>query len=236
VHYLYSQVTNLPFSNRDSIHTLRAKATTLFERAARLSSSFGTGAQTADQFWTDFQNVDAAISRLSVCLPPVRQDHAHAPGPGQTASATRRNDPSIFVVHALLHAATIQLHAPFAFKDAASQQKSAAVAAVAASMIHELDEVDYAFLDPIMGTCWTSVAEALVRELVMLRSASAVEQQVNGLNRQLDIVVFAMNRLGATVPLAGVLLPCLPPSSFMSSRILTAYQASKVEQSRVISY
>lgn len=255
VHYLYSQVTNLPFSNRDSIHTLRAKATTLFERAARLSSSFGTGAQTADQFWTDFQNVDAAISRLSVCLPAVRVhgDHAHghhhpaaatasgvvaaapaASGGGTSSStATRRNDPSIFVVHALLHAATIQLHAPFAFKDAASQQKSAAVAAVAAAMIHDLDEVDYAFLDPIMGTCWTSVAEALVRELVMLRSASAVEGQVTALNRHLDVVVFAMNRLGTTVPLAGVL--CLG-SWWTKAHPFAAYQASKVEQSRVISY
>ncbi|KAF8485629.1 hypothetical protein JB92DRAFT_1537554 [Gautieria morchelliformis] len=213
VRYLYSQVTTLPFSNNDSAHTLRAKATTLFERAARLSSSFNTGAQTADQFWTDFQSVDAAISRLSVCLPHVRHH-----GPGQTQTASRGNDTVIFVVHALLHAATIQLHAPFAFKDAASQQKSAAVAAVATAMIHNLDEADYAFLDPIMGTCWTSVAEALVRELVMLRSAAAAaEQQVTALNRQLDVVVFAMNRLGSTVPLA-------------------AYQASKVEQSRVIPY
>ena len=107
-------------------------------------------------------------------------------------------------MHALLHAATIQLHAPFAFKDAASQQKSAAVAVVATAMIHDLDDTDYTFLDPIMGTCWTSVAEALVRELVMMRSASALEHQVHALGRQLDVIIYAMNRLGVTVPLAGV--------------------------------
>ena len=222
VHYLYSQVTNVPFSNCDSIHTLRAKATTLFERAARLSSSFGTGAQTADQFWTDFQNVDAAISRLSVCLPPVRvpQDPQQQQQQQHPAAASgRRNDLTLFVVRALLHAATIQLHAPFAFKDAASQQKSAAVAAVATGMIHSLEEGDYPFLDPIMGTCWTSVAEALVRELVVLRSTSALDQQLNALNRQLDVVVFAMNRLGATIPLAGAFLLLLFSTCALTLRL-----------------
>ena len=96
-----------------------------------------------------------------------------------------------------------------------------ATATVATALVHNLDEGDYAFLDPIMGTCWTSVAEAFVREMVMLRSEAAaaaaatgvtgagtstsgVEQQLTALNRQLDIVVYAMNRLGGTVPLAGV--------------------------------
>jgi hypothetical protein len=195
VHYLYSQVTTLPYSTRDSTNALRAKATTFFERAARLSSSFGTSAQTADQFWIDFQTVDAAISRLSVSVPPARVAESGSPAP--------RIDHSLFVVHGLLHAATIQLHSPFALKDQASQQKSTAVATVATAMIHDLDEMDYPFLDPIMGTCWTSVAEALVRELIICRASPSMEQQVSTLDRQLDIVVLAMNRLGATVPLAG---------------------------------
>jgi hypothetical protein len=197
-----SQFSSIPYTPRDSTNALRAKATTLFERAGRLSSSFADSPQSADQFWVDFQNVDAAISRLSVSLPPTRlsmdvpQHHVHSP-PG-----TRVNT-SVFVIHALLHAATIQLHSPFSFKDAASQQKSAAVASIATAMVHDLDDADYAFLDPIMGTCWTSIAEALLRELIVLRSTPTVAQHMASLNRQLDVIVLAMNRLGTTVPLAG---------------------------------
>ena len=197
VHVLYAQVTTLPYAGaRDSTNALRAKATTLFERAARLSSSFGTSAQTAEQFWADFQTVDAAIARLAASVPPARE--ADAP----------RVDHALFVVHALLHAATIQLHSPFALEDPASRQKSAAIAAQAVSMIHLLDEPEYAFLDPIMGTCWTSVAEAVVRELIMRRAAGVnVEHHVAVPNQQLDVIVLAMNRLGGTVPLAGASKP-----------------------------
>ncbi|KAF8589685.1 hypothetical protein K439DRAFT_1404641 [Ramaria rubella] len=210
--YLCPQITGPQYSSRDSINALRAKAATLFERAARLASSFGASTQNADNFWVEFQTIDAAISRLYVNVPRVSTDPLPKPG-----SPESRVDTSIFVIHSLLHAATIQLHSPFAFKDAASQQKSVAVATLAASLIHDLDLADYAFLDPIMGTCWTSVAEALMRELIVLQASPAMEQQANTRNRQLDLVVFAMNRLGSTVPLA-------------------AYQATKVEQSRGISY
>ncbi|GJJ11872.1 hypothetical protein Clacol_006110 [Clathrus columnatus] len=192
--YLCSQLVSSPYSGRESANSLRAKATTLFERAARISSSFGAGPQT-DQFWVDFQNLDTAISRLSMSIPPARtsiEDHS-----GRTVV-----DTSLFVIHALLQAATIQLHSQFAFKDVASQQKSATVAALATAMVHDLEESDYPFLDPIMGTCWTSIAEALLRELIVLRQTPQMEQQVASLNRQLDIIVLAMNRLGTTVPLA----------------------------------
>ncbi|KAF8528179.1 hypothetical protein BU17DRAFT_61477 [Hysterangium stoloniferum] len=216
INSLCSPYSSVPYSPQDSLHTLRAKATTLFERAGRLSSSFGDSPQVTEEFWVDFQNLDATISRLLVNLPSVRlsmddpQHHGH-PQPRP------RVNTSIFVIHSLLHAAIIQLHSLLAFKDAASQQRSAAVAALAASMVHDLDETDYAFLDPIMGTCWTSVAEALLRELIVDGSTPAMGQQVAHLNRQLDAVVMAMTHLGTTVPLA-------------------AYQASKVEQSRLISY
>lgn len=195
VHYLCTQLNNIHYSGRESVNSLRAKATTLFERAARISSSFGSAPQ-SDPFWVDFQNLDNAISRLSMSIPPARsgiEEHSGRP----------RVDTSLLVIHALLHAATIQLHSHFAFKDPSSQQKSSTVAALATAMVHDLDDSDYAFLDPIMGTCWTSVAEALLRELIVLRQNIQMEQQIPALNRQLDIIVLAMNRLGTTVPLAG---------------------------------
>lgn len=229
VQYLCSQLVNMPFSGRESVNSLRAKATTLFERAARISSSFGAAPQ-SDQFWVDFQNLDTAISRLSISIPPARsgvEEHTGRP----------RVDASLTVIHALLHAATIQLHSPFAFKDPASQQRSSTVAALATAMVHDLDESDYAFLDPIMGTCWTSVAEALLRELIVLRQNPQMDQQIASLNRQLDVIVLAMNRLGTTVPLAGkhyfllsvsifsveLTPPCLVSVSSQQSRTIEGY-------------
>jgi len=108
----------------------------------------------------------------------------------------------VFVTHSLLHAAMIKLHSPFAFKDAISRQKALTSALSAATMAQDLEDVDIPFLDPIMGTCWTSVAEVLIQDSV--GSAAAMNPEIHRIAHQLDVIILAMNRLGATLPLVGM--------------------------------
>lgn len=184
----------LTYRSRDSIHALRAKASTLFERASRLSLAYVSSPQNSDQFWSDYHNLDTAISRLTLSLPPIR-----------ASVDDERVNVSMFVIHSLLHGATIQLHSPFVPKDTTSRQKSIGAGTQATSMIQELDDVDYSFLDPIMGTCWTTVAEAILREFLPVNHGITMDQDYNTLNAQLDLIVMAMNRLGTVVPLVGAL-------------------------------
>ncbi|KIJ24598.1 hypothetical protein M422DRAFT_274573 [Sphaerobolus stellatus SS14] len=210
MNYLCSQITNIPYSGRESINAVRAKAATLFERTARVSLCFNSVSRNTEQLWVDFQNLDAVLTRLSVSLPAVRipseDPHAHP-------STRPRIDVHTFIIHSLIHASAIQLHSPFAFKEANSQQKCLSAATLASTLASDLEESDFPFLDPIMGTCWTLVADVLLRELLLLRGSPAMEQQLANLNHQLDTIILAMKRCGRTTP-------------------LVAYQANKVEQSR----
>src|SRR3979490_3052317 len=78
--YLYAQLTNLPLSNGDSPHTLRVKATTLFQRAARLAALFGTPLESTEPFWPEFYHLDAAILRLALMIPKEAASSHATPG------------------------------------------------------------------------------------------------------------------------------------------------------------
>lgn len=57
----------------------------------------------------------------------------------------------LVVVHTLAHVAAVQLHHPFAQKEAASHDKCVDAARAVTGVIRQLAEPDYAFLDPIVG-------------------------------------------------------------------------------------
>jgi hypothetical protein len=61
------------------------------------------------------------------------------------------NGHKLAVVHTLTYVASVQLHHVFALKDATSHEKCLAAAGGAISIIREIADQDFQFLDPIMG-------------------------------------------------------------------------------------
>lgn len=195
---------------KDSLVALRAKATALFERASRLSASCEqnhnqgqTHPGAGDKFWGDFRSLNFAITTFISSLPNIPQ---RLPGGhNQAARAT------VLVIHSLAQVALIQLHHTFANKDVSAHDKCLEAAGVVLNLIPMMDEGDYAYLDPIMGTCWMCVSDVLLRE--QLRRQAEGAGTAGLVNRELDTVITAMKCLGTVFPLAG-------------------FQVTKVEQGR----
>lgn len=58
---------------------------------------------------------------------------------------------SIIMAHTLAHSATIHLHRSFALDDAMSFEKSSQAAQACITLIKQLSERDFAFLEPMIG-------------------------------------------------------------------------------------
>ncbi|KZS98782.1 hypothetical protein SISNIDRAFT_499010 [Sistotremastrum niveocremeum HHB9708] len=189
------------YGRMDSLSTLRAKATTLFERASRLSANFDP-----DHFWKEFRTLEGAIVQFQTSLPKIRstpRNSMHSSNP-TTAHC-------LMAVHTLTMVATIQLHHSFAASDPPAQQRCFDAAMSCVSIIADMADEDYEYLDPIMGTCWMCVSDVLIREITRRQALGGGHEQ--GAAAMLRTVIQAMHRLSRVFPLAG-------------------YQATKVEQSR----
>lgn len=104
-----------------------------------LTSDPGLAPSTA--FTDDFQNLENTINRFLPTLIPVQQ-----------LDATTPDDKHAFLTnHTLAHGAIIHLYYPFGTEDPASYEKSLRSARSIVSIIKHLSEVDFDFLDPIIG-------------------------------------------------------------------------------------
>jgi hypothetical protein len=137
---------------------LRVKASALIERANQLSMNWdhrkrpsyllsgiclprGTGLAPSTAFTDDFQNLEHTITRFVPTLIPVQQLDATTP---QVKHAFLTN-------HTLAHAAIIHLYYTFGTEDPASYEKCLRAARSIVTTIKHLSEVDFDFLDPIIG-------------------------------------------------------------------------------------
>lgn len=157
------------YGRMDSLSTLRAKATTLFERASRLSANFDpcescfsevqwtcvstlfpvTGSA-SDHFWKEFRTLEGAIVQFQSSLPKIRSTPRSSMHPSASSLSTSH---ALIAVHTLTLVATIQLHHSFAASDPPAQQRCFDSAMSCVSIITDMADEDYEYMDPIMGVC-----------------------------------------------------------------------------------
>ncbi|KAK0475557.1 hypothetical protein IW261DRAFT_1567958 [Armillaria novae-zelandiae] len=175
-----------------SLQTLRAKASTLFAHADQLSRAWDSR-KPSPVNQDQIRALEITITRFLSTLPPVH-----------SLDATMPDDRQILItVHTLAHASIIILHQPFARDDAHSYERSSRAARACASIIKSMTDSDFNFLDPIVGTCWTSAAEIIVRELDTLESAWS-PMNSSDVRTELRTILYAMTNFHSRFPILGI--------------------------------
>ncbi|KAG9010222.1 hypothetical protein FRB90_007970 [Tulasnella sp. 427] len=160
----------------DNLHSIKAKALALNERASRLASALEAdpGAVSDPDFWPQFDSIDSAISRFVESLPPIRapavedttitqwawEDEEVFTRTGQKCSVS----PSLIFAYTAAYGAVIQLHRMFSQNDAGSYRRCLSAARAAMSVASEAQVVDTKYLPMMLGIVWSTVAEALAVE------------------------------------------------------------------------
>lgn len=136
---------------------LRVKASALLERANQLSMNwdhrehkcyftnclliYRIGLAPLTAFTDDFQTLEHTITRFIPTLIPVQQ-----------LDAARPEDRHTFLVsHTLAHTAILHLYYPFGTQDPPSYEKCLRAARSIVTIIKHLLDIDFDFLDPIIG-------------------------------------------------------------------------------------
>ncbi|KAJ7684465.1 hypothetical protein DFH06DRAFT_968843 [Mycena polygramma] len=168
--------------------SLRAKATALYERTYRLASS----TKKDDAHWADHHAAELALQRFVLNLPAFV---------GYEAWRTQAPviDVDLFAVHTMVNVATLHL-----YKDAPGHETFHAGNAIL-TLIRQLNDGDYEYLDPILSACWSTVARTYVRMM------SPAGQQLEAttmypiaiIEQELEVIVNAMKTLSAFFPLSG---------------------------------
>ncbi|KAG7439610.1 uncharacterized protein BT62DRAFT_1081491 [Guyanagaster necrorhizus] len=175
-----------------SLQTLRAKASTLFGHADQLSRAWDSRKPSPGN-QEQIRALEITITRFLSTLPPVH-----------SMDATMPDDRQILItVHTLAHASIIILHQPFARDDAHSYDRSSRAARACALIIKSMTDSDFNFLDPIVGTCWTSAAEIIVRELDTLES-SWPPMDSSDVRSELGTILYAMTSFHSRFPILGI--------------------------------
>ncbi|KAJ7162230.1 hypothetical protein C8R46DRAFT_346459 [Mycena filopes] len=179
--------------NGYSTSALRAKAAALFERADSLSSSWDSGIKPSDAFHQEIQSLELTITAFVSTLPPLHQ----------LSTAHPEDKPILIGVYTLAHTAIIHLYQRFAPDDAVSYDKCARAARACGTVITHITDPDFAFLDPILGPCWTTAAETLIREVSAI---NASWPPINGaeVRNELGTILYAMTNLASRFPLLAI--------------------------------
>ncbi|KAH9926098.1 uncharacterized protein B0H18DRAFT_1085062 [Fomitopsis serialis] len=170
--------------------TLRAKAVMLFERTARFASS-----SRSESDWAGQRSLEMSLAQFSANLPGIsRHTNQFVP---------TRADGDLVTIHTLIYTATIHLHRDHIETQTPSFEKCLYAASSVAALVRELNEDDYAFLDPINSTCWRAVADVYAR---MLSSTQIEQLQYDSLaiTNELNVLLAAMRRLALFFPVAAL--------------------------------
>ncbi|KAJ7252117.1 hypothetical protein B0H12DRAFT_1233997 [Mycena haematopus] len=178
--------------NGYSTPALRAKASALFERADSLSTSWDSRVKLSDSFSQEIQALDLTIDTFVSTLPPLHQ----------LATMGSEDRYVLITVHTLTQAAIIHLHQRFAPNDPVSYDKCSRAARTCGTIITHLTDPDFVFLDPILGPCWTSAAETLLREISAISSWSPINSA--DVRNEFGTILYAMTNLASQFPLLGV--------------------------------
>ncbi|KAJ6594581.1 hypothetical protein B0H19DRAFT_65665 [Mycena capillaripes] len=179
--------------NGYSTPALRAKASALFETADSLATSWDSRIKPSDAFHQEIQSLELTITAFISTLPPLHQ----------LATTGSEDRPILIAVHTLAQAAIINLHQRLAPDDPVSYDKCSRAARACGAIITHITEPDFVFLDPILGPCWTSVAETLIREISAI-NASWPPINSAEVRNELGTILYAMTNLASRFPLLGI--------------------------------
>ena len=191
-------------------------------------------------YWEQFTQLQQKITSFTSGLPSYLRA---SPLPTED-----RVDVDMALAHTLAYAAVIQLHHPQAQKDARAHAACILAASRAMRIVRALvSDPDserriskrFAFLDPVIGTCWMCVADVLLRERGWGGNMEAARigttfgdavSDVYGVNEELEVIVSALKRLSVVFPVARKSIRFLVScnSKLMSP---SEYQVQKVQQS-----
>ncbi|KAJ7486163.1 Zn(2)-Cys(6) binuclear cluster domain-containing protein [Mycena galericulata] len=175
-------LANLPDTGT-SVAALHAKAAILFEQASRLASQYrpNMSNEQLNQFYVSFNSIDTLIEGFKRLLPTVHLE------------STRE----MFVVHSLVHVATIQLHNPFGVDIEASRLRELAAARAVVADIAQVPVNDFVYIDPIMGTLFMATCQVFMAELVQYRRHRSlhgpVPEEERSLMDEIETVLAVMN-------------------------------------------
>jgi len=162
------------------------KASALFAHADQLSTNCTKSSRLSD----DIQSLEHTITLFLSTLIPITQLDAVLPDEKR----------GLIVTYSLAHTAMIHLHRTFALSDAVSFEKCSQASRACISVIKHTSDEDFAFLEPIIGPCWWSVADILIRDLDALRVSWPLADP-SELRNDIAVLLYAMTRLGGHFPL-----------------------------------
>ncbi|KAF8913395.1 hypothetical protein CPB85DRAFT_562742 [Mucidula mucida] len=172
------------------IPALRAKAVALLERSGRLSSN----AIKDDDYWGQHSTAVIALKRLSSSLPMFV---GFEPWRIQAPFI----DADLFAIHTAANVTVIHL-----YKDINEEETTKAMRTVL-SLIRQLSDADYEFLDPTLSAAWTCVAKAYMRTISLAAEApggpAAYSNVIAVAEGELDVICNAMRVMSAFFPIAG---------------------------------
>lgn len=151
--------------------------------------------------------------------------------PDLTAPACTSVNAELVAVHTLAHVSIIQLHHPFAQKNPASHSKCLRAAETVVHMIRRIPDIEFQFLDPIIGvriwslffsllrvfftsktaltavccpqTCWMCASDVFIRERAWGKQQPPhAASALFDVEEKLSTLIEALNRLSFTFPVA----------------------------------
>ncbi|EED81858.1 predicted protein [Postia placenta Mad-698-R] len=179
-----------PEGNVNSLLALHAKAASLLESAHRLVSRWDPGNPT---FQGNFNHLDSRLERFKQSLPSIS-----------------RIDPArmdiirdLFVIHTLVHTATITLHKPTEPQAVASNGRTWIAATAAVGVLQRVDLNSIQYINPIMSMLLTTIADVIVRGIMTAKSQNAINASNRpALMAPLNQILAALDRWSTRSPTA----------------------------------
>lgn len=168
---------------------LRAKASALFSEADRLGSQHKPGMKISSHLIDGINNLERIIAIFLSTLHQVDQLEVVTPEEKHHA----------IVAHTMAHAALMRLHRPFIAENPVSVEKCEQAARACISLISSIHDRDFVYLDPIVGPCWSWVADNTMARLEALQRAWPMSD-TSDLIGELSILYFAMSKFNSHFP------------------------------------
>ncbi|KAL0577332.1 hypothetical protein V5O48_004656 [Marasmius crinis-equi] len=176
------------------IPALKAKAAALYERTFRLASASNKG----DAYWVEHNATLHALQRFLTTLPFFV---------GYEAWRTQAPflDVDLFTVHTLVNVCNIHLHGGIVQTMEIDTNNCIPLQAAnyIMSLMRQLSQGDYEYLDPLISACWLSVAKLYIQLLGAVAVGTTNSLPAYAVEGELDVIVNAMRALSPYVPLAG---------------------------------
>ncbi|KAE9400608.1 hypothetical protein BT96DRAFT_975287 [Gymnopus androsaceus JB14] len=212
------QVPSSTSVKEHSTMAMFAKASVLLDRAANLGTLYSSdmAADDASRFGASFSSLDNLIDTFqgSLVLLPLDQHN-----PSFTSSFG-----TVLVTHTIAYLSTIQLHSLFISTHSHSRQKALNAARACVTILRQVDMSTVAHVNPILGSCWTSVCQVLIDEIQSMRNARNYGHDLGGTLQGVseEEMVGMLEKVFATMAVFSMDCPLI---GYQLSKVQEAYQA-----------